>query len=268
MIIDDELTPIWKALSDPRRREILDLLKVKPRTTGELSDSFEVSRYAVMKHLTVLEEAGLIVVRRQGKERWNHLNAVPLQRIYERWLKTYEAQWAQSLINLKTYAEQEEVMTNTTATIYEIEQEIVINQSREKVFQAILDMNGWWGHRFARFPDSLRLEAHVGGRFWEIVSQDDESDGVLWGTITRLKKNELIKINGAIGMPSASNGSFEIHLETQDGNTLVKLSHHFMGGVGVDESWRTGFSEGWATHLDDLKQLAEDGKRVELPSLE
>lgn len=268
-MVDDELTPIWKALSDPRRREILDLLKMKPRTTGELSASFDdVSRYAVMKHLTVLSEAGLIVVRRKGKERWNHLNAVPLQQIYERWIKSYEAQWAQSLINLKSLAEQENIMSNLTPTIYEIEQEIVINQPREKVFQSILDMNGWWGHRFARFPDSLRFEAHVGGRFWEVVSEDDESDGVLWGMVTRIKKNELLKISGAIGMPSVSNGSFEIRLEEQAGNTLVKLSHHFMGGIGVDESWQVGFSKGWTEHLNDLKALAETGKRVELPTVE
>jgi DNA-binding transcriptional ArsR family regulator len=88
---DDDLTPIWKALADPTRRKILDLLQERPRTTGDLCTSFKVSRFAVMKHLSVLEQAKLIVVRRRGRERWNYLNAVPLQRIYERWLRPFEA---------------------------------------------------------------------------------------------------------------------------------------------------------------------------------
>ena len=97
-MIDDDLTSVWKALSDPGRRKILDYLKERPRTTSELSDLFDVSRFAVMKNLTVLERAGLVVVRRSGRERWNHLNAVPLQRIYERWLRPYEAKWSSTLL--------------------------------------------------------------------------------------------------------------------------------------------------------------------------
>ncbi len=78
--------PIWKALADPTRRRILDLLKDQPRTTGDLSNAFSLSRFAVMKHLGILEAAGLVAVRRQGRERWNHLNAIPLRRIYEHYI--------------------------------------------------------------------------------------------------------------------------------------------------------------------------------------
>lgn len=77
-MIDDDLARVWKALSDPGRRKILDYLQERPRTTSELCDLFDVSRFAVMKHLTILERAGLVVVRRRGRERWNHLNVVPL----------------------------------------------------------------------------------------------------------------------------------------------------------------------------------------------
>jgi DNA-binding transcriptional ArsR family regulator len=89
-------------LSDPTRRKILDLLKERPCTTGELSAAFEhLSRFAMMKYLAVLEAGELIVVRPHGRERWNQLNVVPLQQIYERWLKPYEARWASSLLQLK-----------------------------------------------------------------------------------------------------------------------------------------------------------------------
>ena len=87
---------IWKALSDPTRRSILNLLKKAPRTTGEISDQFKnLSRFAVMKHLGVLEKADLIKVKREGKFRWNHLNPNPIEKTYE--------QWVSQLIQLKFY---------------------------------------------------------------------------------------------------------------------------------------------------------------------
>src|SRR5262245_36386121 len=98
----DELDEVWRALSDPSRRQILDLLRERPRTVGELCEPFERthSRFAVMKHLGVLKRAGLVVDRKEGRQRWNHLNAVPLRRVYERWVNRYESQWAGALLNL------------------------------------------------------------------------------------------------------------------------------------------------------------------------
>jgi DNA-binding transcriptional ArsR family regulator len=81
------LIPVWQALADPTRRAIMDLLRQAPRTTGALAEQFPTTRFAIMKHLTVLETAGLVVIRRRGRERWNHLNAVPLELVYERWGK-------------------------------------------------------------------------------------------------------------------------------------------------------------------------------------
>src|SRR5918996_1998614 len=103
----DDTGAVWKALADPTRRAILDLLRDRARTTGELSAAFpEVTRFAVMKHLGVLEDAGLVVVRRRGRERWNHLNGVPLQEAYERWMQPYANRWASSLLRLREAAEQ------------------------------------------------------------------------------------------------------------------------------------------------------------------
>jgi len=97
----------WKALSDPTRREILDLLREKPRNTGHLSDHFVgLSRFAVMKHLNVLFEANLIFIKREGRKRWNYLNVTPIRQIYERWVKPYEEVWAGNLLNLKKHVEQ------------------------------------------------------------------------------------------------------------------------------------------------------------------
>ena len=100
-----ELDRVWKALSDKSRRRILDLLGERPHTTGELAARFRTSRFAVMKHLAVLERARLVLVERRGRQRWNHLNAAPIQQIYERWISPHQARWAASLLRLKRTVE-------------------------------------------------------------------------------------------------------------------------------------------------------------------
>ena len=78
---------IWKALGDPTRRSLLDSLAEEPRTTGDLVTRHpELCRTAVMKHLGILEAAGLVVVRREGRHRWNYLNPVPIERVCARWI--------------------------------------------------------------------------------------------------------------------------------------------------------------------------------------
>lgn len=102
----DELDAIFRALASPWRRRILDLLRGRPHTTGELDRSLpDLSRFAVMQHLRVLEDAGLVVYVREGRHRFNYLNPVPIQMIYERWVKAYEKEWATALVDLKRRVE-------------------------------------------------------------------------------------------------------------------------------------------------------------------
>ena len=100
--IDDA---IWAALNDASRRKILDLLRKKSMTTNELCACFEFSRFAVMKHLKTLRKGGLIVVERRGRERINHLNPIPLQTMYRRWIRPFEQIPADRLLRLKSLAE-------------------------------------------------------------------------------------------------------------------------------------------------------------------
>ncbi len=101
---------VWKALSDKTRREILDLLREKERTTGELSGYFKnLTRYGVMKHLSILHKANLVIIKREGKNRWNYINPLPIQEIYERWVKKYEAGWSSYLIQFKNNMEKTEM---------------------------------------------------------------------------------------------------------------------------------------------------------------
>jgi len=98
---------LFKALADGRRREILDLLKDAPRTTGDLCRHFEATldRFTVMQHLGVLERAELVIARREGRSRWNHLNAAPFKEIYDRWISAYAAPALDLLTRLKREVE-------------------------------------------------------------------------------------------------------------------------------------------------------------------
>jgi DNA-binding transcriptional ArsR family regulator len=90
MSISEEDDRIFKALAASTRREILDALKDHPQTTGELCGRFpERDRCTVMQHLKVLEDADLVIVQRRGRERWNHLNPLPIKRLHDRWIGPY-----------------------------------------------------------------------------------------------------------------------------------------------------------------------------------
>lgn len=93
----------FRALSSPTRRAILDALKDGPQTTGALCARFarQLDRCTVMQHLRVLEDADLVIARREGRERWNHLNAVPIKRIHDRWIGAYAAHAAGVLDRMK-----------------------------------------------------------------------------------------------------------------------------------------------------------------------
>lgn len=94
---------VFKALSSRTRRSILDLLKDRPRTTGELCARFpELDRCTTMQHLGVLERAGLVIAQRRGRERWNHLDVVPIKLIHDRWIGSYAQSAVELIATLKT----------------------------------------------------------------------------------------------------------------------------------------------------------------------
>ncbi len=94
---------VFKALADGRRRLMLDLLKNGPMTTGDLCEALpELNRCTVMQHIGVLEKADLIVARREGRTRWNHLNPMPIKEIYDRWMSDYTKRAGRFISRLQT----------------------------------------------------------------------------------------------------------------------------------------------------------------------
>ena len=93
---------VFKALGSAVRRRILDDLRDQPLTTGALVAHFpELDRCTVMQHLKVLEEAGLVIAVRRGRERWNHLNPLPIHEVHERWIGPHAAGAVSRLARLK-----------------------------------------------------------------------------------------------------------------------------------------------------------------------
>ena len=99
---EDPLGAVFGALASDSRRRILDIVKASPGcSVNHVAEHFEMSRIAVMKHLRVLEDAGLIRSQKPGRTRQLYFNAVPIQRIYDRWTTEYSALWAERLTRVK-----------------------------------------------------------------------------------------------------------------------------------------------------------------------
>jgi DNA-binding transcriptional ArsR family regulator len=99
---------VFRALSDPTRRHLLDrLFERDGRTLTELEQELEMTRFGVMKHLRVLEEAGLVTTKRSGREKLHYLNPVPIRLIHDRWINKYTERHVAALTELKRELEQE-----------------------------------------------------------------------------------------------------------------------------------------------------------------
>lgn len=223
------LDPIWRALSDPTRRQILDLLRERPRTVGELAESFadDLSRFAVMKHLGVLKEARLVIDRKEGRVVWNHINAVPLRQIYDRWVSRYESLWAGALLDIKRLAEDQGTASmpdsaGSRTSPTRIALELNVNVARDRVFKAFAEhITEWW----PREDDNvgvLRFESKVGG---QLVSDAGNGRGVLLATVTRYDPPRVISLRGALSDNDDSDGVLRIELTEAPGGTLLSLSY-------------------------------------------
>lgn len=251
---------VWRALADPTRRDLLDLLRTGPKTTGHLTQEFPaLTRFAVMKHLTVLEEASLITVSRKGRERFNHLNAVPLRQIYERWVSKYEDSWASSMLSLKKHAERKEQamsakISDKPARIAHVAARIDIKARKETVFDAWFeDTHKWFFEKPADITERpTRCDRAIGGHFYF------ELPGGGFNTlaqITMIKPNKSIRMRGDCTMPVAMVVNMTITFEETNGITTLTVDHRMAGEF--DDDLPAQFEEGWNDGIQKLKALCE-----------
>lgn len=183
---------VWKALANPWRRQLLDQLRGGPRTTGDLSTGLAepagLSRFAVMQHLEVLVAAGLVVVHRRGRHRYNHLNPVPLREWYERWVQPLADSTAAELLSLQRLVHQpgDTFMTaassGTSADPSPVEAggdepirtirltaELRFATTPERLFKAFTDESlAWFPYTYGgERVRAVVVEPFVGGRHYE-----------------------------------------------------------------------------------------------------
>lgn len=258
------LDPLFKALADPTRRQILALLRERPRTTGELAEVFPSSRFAVMKHLAVLVEAGLVVSGREGRERWNRLEAGPVRDLV--------TQWAGSLIELKQVVEGGAMARDkaektekapkagkgkSKCRSIEVTVEVTIRAPREKVWSALTDGIGrWWPKDFyvGKSPKGFVLEPRPGGRLYEDWG---DGAGVLWGQVVTFDPPGTLDVAGqlfpAFGGPATTLSRWA--LTAEGGATRVTLTDSVFGRV--NEKTAVSLEEGWRVLLGALEAFVE-----------
>ena len=253
--LEAETAPLWRALADPTRRRILDLLTERPRITGEIASHFAISRIAVMRHLEVLAAAELITSRKRGRERWHYLNGVPLQRLLERWSTPAGAAFASSLLRLQDRVKAGAEMDRPAI---DVALDVTIADTPKVVFAAMTeDIAGWWGYPAVDARAiGLSLEPGLGGRFIEHW----DGGGQIVATITGWSPDSHVRLTGSFHLELAvAVATFDLE-EVADG-TLVRFTFRAFGVV--DPQTAVGFGHALSELVGTrLKALVETGARM------
>lgn len=213
---------IFKALADPSRRKLLDLLNASSgQTLNELCAPLDMSRFGVMKHLNILEEAGLITTRKVGREKLHYLNAVPIRQIYERWVSKYTEPWVSGLSSLQNELERELIMENKPSHVHRI----AIKAKPEQVWKALTDpakTSKFW------FNCSIRSTWEIESSFELWNGEEKKAEGII---LDMDPPNKLVMGWRFTSFPGTENDApsritWEIgsHAELQ-GVTLVTVVH-------------------------------------------
>ena len=248
--LEAQTASLWRALADPTRRQILDLLTERPRITGDIASHFAISRIAVMRHLGVLAAAKLVTSRKRGRERWHYLNAVPIQHLHERWTTPTSAGFASSLLRLQGRAE-----ADVDRPAIDVALDVTIAGTPNQVFAALTeDIGGWWGYpALDSRALSVSLDASLGGDFIEHW----EDGGQLVATVTGLSTDNHLTMTGPFHLGLAV-GMAAFDLEEIADGTLLHFTFRAFGDIDPEKA--EGFGSGWnelvATRLKALVETA------------
>jgi uncharacterized protein YndB with AHSA1/START domain/DNA-binding transcriptional ArsR family regulator len=253
------MEPVFKALADVSRRGLLDrLFERDGQTLLELSESLPgMTRFGVMKHLRVLEEAGLITTRRVGREKLHYLNPVPIRLIHDRWIGKYRLTRAAALAELKLDLEEEQMKTQEVppAQVYTV----YIRASREQVWDAITKPEFTRRYFYGSQPHSTWSP---GDRLhWtEYGSERDLVDGevVECDPPRRLVHTWIVEYDESLTEEGPSRVTWELE-ETNGLTKLTTIHDGFPAGSRVYEN----VAGGWPLVLSGLKTLVETGQPLQ-----
>ena len=259
---------VFKALADPTRRSLLDeLFKEDGQTLSALEARVDMTRFGVMKHLAVLEEAGLVTTLRRGREKLHHLNTVPIRLVHDRWVSKYAEPWAATLSRLKTHLEDDIMQTFKTVSWAEGTApvgdgtavfEVFIKTSPERLWQAITD------------PEE-RAKYSFGAQVHSDWSQGSDYHGGVPGVVD-LVSGENLEVDPPRLLVQTFNALWSDDVKAQ-GTTRVTWEIEPVGTscrltVTHDQLPNNANSElygGWPMILSGLKTLLETGELLDTP---
>ena len=250
-----DMDDVFRALADPTRRSLLDkLFKKDGQTLSALEARLPMTRFGVMKHLRVLEQAGLVVTRRRGREKLHFLNTVPIRLVHDRWVSKYAEPWAATLSGLKHRLEDK-----TMEKVFEI----YIKTTPERLWQAITDPK-----MRARYTFGVVVESD-----WKPGSKYEgkAGDGTSWPAMPILggenlevdPPRRLVQSFNALWSDDVKReGTSRVtwDIEQIEDSCRLTVTHDRLREGGNDEIYG-----GWPMILSGLKTLLETGELLTTP---
>jgi uncharacterized protein YndB with AHSA1/START domain len=238
---------VFKALADPNRRKLLDrLFKRDGQTLGELCERVDMTRFGVMKHLRVLEEAGLLVTQKKGREKLHYLNPVPIRLVHDRWVSKYRAPFTAALSDLKSRLEAPMAETQ----VYEI----FIRTTPEKLWQALTD--GAVTRKYL-FDETLHSDWKAGSE-WYSTSPEGRRD--VDGKVVEVDPpRRLVLTWHVLYDPELSKEVSKVTYLIEKRGDLCKLSVTHDLAEAPKTAGHVN-QEGWQWILSNLKTLLETGQ--------
>jgi len=240
---------VFRALADPTRRSLLDeLFKQDGQTLSALEERLPMTRFGVMKHLKLLEEAGLVVTRRRGREKLHFLNAVPIRLLHDRWVSKYTEPWVAALSDLKTKLENHTMQK---------EFEIYIKTTPERLWQAITDPEMRRKYNFGVIVSSTWTK---GSRYQGLGGDMPIFEGV---NLEVDPPRRLVQSYQALwGEDVKTEGTSRVtwEIEPVGDSCLLKVTHD-----QLREGANNQLYGGWPMVLSGLKTLLETGQILTTP---
>jgi uncharacterized protein YndB with AHSA1/START domain/DNA-binding transcriptional ArsR family regulator len=253
----DEMEPVFKALADPNRRLLLDRLQERDgQTLLELQGYLPMTRFGVMKHLKILEEAGLIATRKAGREKLHHLNPVPIQQVYDRWVSKYSKPWAKALLGLKYAMEDTSVVSTAVETTSRVLQ-VYIKTTPERLWEAITDGAIT---KLYFFGSTVESTWEIGSRVRHLNADGTsmlEGDVLEYDPPRRLVTTFIPRWKEGDEPTYASKVTYEIE---QAGDSCKLVLTHDDLKVGTSDAGDV--FEGWSRVLSGLKTYLETGESL------
>jgi DNA-binding transcriptional ArsR family regulator/uncharacterized protein YndB with AHSA1/START domain len=246
---------VFRALGDPSRRRLLDRLYERDgQTLAELCERMGMTRYGVMKHLRVLEDAGLVTTRRSGREKFHYLNPVPIRLIHDRWISKYAEPWAGAMGDLKRTLEEAEV--SSPKHVYEA----YIRTTPEKLWQAITDPGFTSRYFYGMFVESNWKPGSA------LAYREDNGRAMLEGQVLDVDAPRRLVHTFASMYDESTKGDrpSRVTWEIEPMGDVCKLTLVHDDFDGETATYRS-VGSGWNPILSGLKTLLETGQPLPMP---